>query len=153
METSRVRRKKVINSIMYYELIIEKLRKTQQDKDIEGKKGTQPKKYYAKDADGDEMSKSTKDKRASLCQKPKKDDDNDNAYEPAPRDKSAETKPSQHTKKYKKMFGENADTSLKKKAEKTGMPFGILKQVYNRGVAWKSGHSLELHLNNGDMHA
>jgi hypothetical protein len=39
------------------------------------------------------------------------------------------------------MFGENADTSLKKKAEKTGMPFGILKQVYNRGVAaWKSGH-------------
>jgi hypothetical protein len=132
----------IINSIMYYELIIEKLRKTQQDKDIEGKKGTQPKKYYAKDADGDEMSKSTKDKRAAhFAKNADKDDDNDNAYEPAPGDKSAETKPSQHTKKYKKMFGENADTSLKKKAEKTGMPFGILKQVYNRGVAaWKSGH-------------
>ena len=99
---------------MYYELIIEKLRKTQQDKDIEGKKGTQPKKYYAKDADGDEMSKSTKDKRAAhFAKNAKKDDDNDNAYEPAPGDKSAETKPSQHTKKYKKMFGENADTSLK----------------------------------------
>ena len=148
METSRVRRKKVINSIMIsnhldeLELIREKLRKTQQDKDIEGKKGTQPKKYYAKDADGDEMSKSTKDKRAAhFAKNAKKDDDNDNAYEPAPGDKSAETKPSQHTKKYKKMFGENADTSLKKKAEKTGMPFGVLKQVYNRGVAaWKSGH-------------
>ena len=130
METSRVRRKKVINSIMYYELIIEKLRKTQQDKDIEDKKGTQPKKYYAKDADGDEMSKSTKDKRAkgfTFAKNAKKDDDNDNAYEPAPRDKSAETKPSQHTKKYKKMFGENADTSLKKKAEKTGMPFWYSK--------------------------
>ena len=148
METSRVRRKKVINSNMIsnrldeLEMIREKLRRTQQDKDIEGKKGTQPKKYYAKDADGDEMSKSTKDKRAAhFAKNAKKDDDNDNAYEPAPGDKSAETKPSQHTKKYKKMFGENADTSLKKKAEKTGMPFGILKQVYNRGVAaWKSGH-------------
>jgi len=143
METSRVRRKKVINSIMYLEQILrEKIRRTQQDKDIEGKKGTQPKKYYAKDADGDEMSKSTKDKRAAhFAKNAEKDDDNDNAYEPAPGDKSAETKPSQHTKKYKKMFGENADTSLKKKAEKTGMPFGILKQVYNRGVAaWKSGH-------------
>lgn len=128
---------------MYLEQILrEKIRRTQQDKDIEGKKGTQPKKYYAKDADGDEMSKSTKDKRAAhFAKNAKKDDDNDNAYEPAPGDKSAETKPSQHTKKYKKMFGENADTSLKKKAEKTGMPFGILKQVYNRGVAaWKSGH-------------
>ena len=67
-------------------------------------------------------------------------------------DKSAETKPSQHTKKYKKMFGENADTSLKKKAEKTGMHFGILKQVYNRGARHLEIRShKELHLNNGDM--
>ena len=30
---------------------------------------------------------------------------------------------------------------LKKKAEKSGIPYGILKQVYNRGMAaWKSGH-------------
>jgi len=36
---------------------------------------------------------------------------------------------------------EDADVSLKKKAEKTGMPFGILKQVYKRGVAaWRTGH-------------
>jgi len=36
---------------------------------------------------------------------------------------------------------ENADVSLKKKAEKTGIPFGILKQVYKRGVAaWRTGH-------------
>ena len=132
----------ISNHLDELELIREKLRRTQQDKDIEGKKGTQSKKYYAKDADGDEMSKSTKDKRAAhFAKNADKDDDNDNAYEPAPGDKSAETKPSQHTKKYKKMFGENADTSLKKKAEKTGMPFGVLKQVYNRGVAaWKSGH-------------
>jgi hypothetical protein len=34
-----------------------------------------------------------------------------------------------------------ADKSLAKKAEKSGMPQGVLKQVYNRGVAaWKTGH-------------
>ena len=125
---------------MYLEQIREKLRKTQQDKEVEGKKGSQPKKYYAKDADGDEMSKSTKDKRAAHFQK-NKDKEGEDAFKPAPGDKSAETKPSQHTKKYKKMFGENADKSLQKKAEKSGMPVGILKQVYKRGVAaWKGGH-------------
>ena len=125
---------------MYLEQIREKLRKTQQDKEVEGKKGSQPKKYYAKDADGDEMSKSTKDKRAAHFQK-NKDKEGEDAFKPAPGDKEAETKPSQHTKKYKKMFGENADKSLQKKAEKSGMPVGILKQVYKRGVAaWKGGH-------------
>jgi hypothetical protein len=35
----------------------------------------------------------------------------------------------------------SVDASLKKKAEKFGMPFGILKQVFNRGMAaWKTGH-------------
>lgn len=47
---------------------------------------------------------------------------------------------------------ENADASLKKKAEKTGIPFGILKKVYNRGVAaWRTGHRPAQLLNNGDM--
>ncbi|MAI17760.1 MAG: hypothetical protein CMH04_03780 [Marinovum sp.] len=32
-------------------------------------------------------------------------------------------------------------TALKKKAEKSGMPVGILRKVYNRGVAaWRTGH-------------
>ena len=46
----------------------EKIR-TAQDKDIEDRKGTQPKRYYAGLMfDGDKMSKSTKDKRAgSFC--------------------------------------------------------------------------------------
>lgn len=36
---------------------------------------------------------------------------------------------------------ENADAALKKKAEKSGMPLGILRKVYNRGMAaWKTGH-------------
>lgn len=37
-------------------------------------------------------------------------------------------------------FNENTE-ALKKKAEKSGMPLGILKKVYSRGVAaWKGGH-------------
>ena len=35
----------------------------------------------------------------------------------------------------------NENEGLKNKAEKSGMPLGILKQVYNRGIAaWKTGH-------------
>jgi len=38
-------------------------------------------------------------------------------------------------------FKESADASIKKKAEKSGMPAGILKKVYDRGVAaWRTGH-------------
>ena len=33
------------------------------------------------------------------------------------------------------------EEGLKKKAEKSGMPLGVLRQVYNRGIAaWKTGH-------------
>ena len=39
-----------------------------------------------------------------------------------------------------KQFDENTE-GLKKKVEKSGMPLGILKKVYNRGMAaWKTGH-------------
>jgi len=38
-------------------------------------------------------------------------------------------------------ISESADAALKKKAEKSGMPLGVLRKVYNRGVAaWKTGH-------------
>tara|TARA_A100001011_G_scaffold383922_1_gene455823 strand:- start:1332 stop:4742 length:3411 start_codon:yes stop_codon:yes gene_type:complete len=36
---------------------------------------------------------------------------------------------------------EDAKTGLKKKSEKSGIPLGILRKVYNRGMAaWKGGH-------------
>ena len=36
---------------------------------------------------------------------------------------------------------ETATAAIKKKAEKSGMPAGILRKVYNRGVAaWRTGH-------------
>ena len=104
-----------------------------QDKDIKDREGSQPKKYYAKDAEGDDMAKSTKKARARHFDKNKKG--------PAPGDASAKTKPSKHTKKYDQMFGEAQIEGLEKKAKKSGMPYSILKQVYDRGMAaWKGGH-------------
>ena len=125
-------------------------RKTTQDPDIKDKEGSQPKKYYAKDADGDEMSKSTKDKRAAHFKKQaSKPDGKDSSYKPAPGDADAKTKPSQYTKKYKQMFGEDSAETLDeakiaglvKKADKSGISYAILKKVYDRGMAaWKGGH-------------
>ena len=112
-----------------------------QDKDVKSKPGTQPKKYYKT------LSKSEKEKRAAHFAKQdyKKSDDNDD-YKPAPGDKGAKTKPSKFTKKFKQMYGEvnQIDEKIKgleNKAKKSGMPYGILKKVYDRGMAaWKGGH-------------
>ncbi len=77
------------------------------------------------------------------------------------KEKSAYNKPrknapeSQHTKNFRKQFGDSvelksfsqsleeadAKAALKKKAEKSGMPYGILKKVFDRGyAAWKTSH-------------
>ena len=128
-----------------------------QDPDIKDRKGTQPKGYFAKDAEGKKMAKSTKAARDRHFKKGAElDDDNPNAYKPAPGDARAKTKQSKHTKKFKQMYGEmaeyvtfedfliteqDADAALKKKADKSGMPLGILNQVFKRGVAaWRTGH-------------
>ena len=101
------------------------------------------------------LAKSTNKKRhAQFAKQSKMDDDNPAAYKPAPGDKEAKTKPSKHTKKYKQMYGETftfedymvenegqAKKAIKKKADKSGMPYGILKKVFDRGVAaWRTGH-------------
>ncbi len=79
-----------------------------QDPDIEDREGTQPAKYYAKDTEGDEMSKSTKQARARHFAKyGKKDDEKDKSYKPAPGDAGATTKPSKHTLKFRQMYGES----------------------------------------------
>ena len=106
------------------------------------KETDQPKKYVAGLSD--------KEKKAHdrhLEKQGKKSDSDKSAYKQSPADKKAKTKPSVHTKKYKQMFGEGdvelneVIKGLKKKAEKSGMPYSILKQVYNRGMAaWKGGH-------------
>ena len=87
----------------------EDLRAVPQDGDVKKKDGTQPKKYYKG------LSKSEKGKRADYFK-------NNDSNKPAPGDKDAKTKPSIHTNKYKKMYGEGAkqlvDRILKEKMEK-----------------------------------
>ena len=102
----------------------------------------QPKKYVAGLSDKDKKAHDRHLEKGS-----KKSDSDKSAYKQSPADKKAKTKPSVHTKKYKQMFGEGdvelneVIKGLKKKAEKSGMPYSILKQVYNRGMAaWKGGH-------------
>ena len=88
------------------ELIREKLRRVAQDKDVDDKKGTQPKKYYSG------VKKDKKDARDAHFKKgASMSDDNPNAYKPAPGDKDKDgkmkkTKPSKHTNKFKQMYGE-----------------------------------------------
>lgn len=130
------------------------------------------------------LSKSTAAKRkAHFKRGAAMDDNNPAAYEPAPGDAQAKTKPSVYTKRYHSLFKkegtvkhdlrfkmyrpkknifedteiysdcindliesvetlfEEAEGGLKKKAEETGIAYGILKQVYDRGVAaWRTGH-------------
>lgn len=155
-ETERMRRR-TANVNEEFEMLLEKP-KVAQDPDVDERPGTQPKKYYSG------VSKKDKDARARHFERGSKmDDDNPAAYTPAPGDAKGKTKPSKHTKKFKKMFGEDVNEAfvkimtgldeaaeyleekqidaLKKKSEKTGIPYGILKQVYNRGMAaWRTGH-------------
>lgn len=84
---------------------IERVEEAAQDPDIKDRKGTQPAKYFAKDAAGKEMSKSTKNKRdAQFKKQTKMADDDPKAYRPAPGDANAETRPSKFTTKFKDMF-------------------------------------------------
>lgn len=74
-----------------------------QDPDIKDKEGTQPKAYFK-----GIKTKSTKSKRdAHFKKNADKSDDDPSAYKPAPGDATAKTKPSQHTKKFKQMFGDD----------------------------------------------
>ena len=78
-----------------------------QDKDIAGRKGTQPAVYHKG------LAKSTKVKRDAHFKKGSDmDDDNPAAYKPAPGDAEAKTKLSKHTKKYNQMYGEDFEPHM-----------------------------------------
>jgi hypothetical protein len=105
--------------------------KVKQDRDVADEPGTQPAKYYKG------LSKSEKEARAKHFAK--------GSSAPAPGDKGAKTKESKHTKKFKQMYGEEyieeKNEGLKNKSSKSGISYGILKKVYDRGMAaWKTGH-------------
>jgi len=99
-----------------------------------------PKKYVSGLTD-----KEKKSHDRHLTKQGKKSDDDKSAYKQSPADKVAKTKPSKHTNKFKQMYGEDylneKIKGLETKAKKTGMPYSILKKVYDRGMAaWKGGH-------------
>tara|TARA_B110000902_G_scaffold6029_1_gene7253 strand:+ start:1264 stop:2199 length:936 start_codon:yes stop_codon:yes gene_type:complete len=99
----------------------------------------QPKKYVAGLSD-----KEKKSHDRHLEKQGKKSDSDKSAYKQSPADKVAKTKPSKFTNKFKQMYGEETldeVTAVKNKAKKSGMPYPILKKVYDRGMAaWKGGH-------------
>jgi hypothetical protein len=110
------------------------------------------------------LSKDQKDKKQSqMKHQAKMSDSEPNAYKPMPGDLGKDGKfkgskvKSSYTKQVNSEMSENqvysfadwtrlnesssADESLRKKAKKYNIPFGILKQVFNRGMAaWKTGH-------------
>ena len=88
----------------------ERTKEVSQDKDVKKAKGSQPSVYYKG------LSKSTKQKRLSHFNRTSKmADDNPAAYKKAPGDKTAKTKPSKHTLKYRRMYGEDAVDLAKQK--------------------------------------
>ena len=100
----------------------------------------QPKKYVSGLTD-----KQKKAHDRHLEKQGKKSDSDKSAYKQSHADKVAKTKPSKHTNKFKQMYGEDylneKIAGLEKKAKKSGMPYSILKKVYDRGMAaWKGGH-------------
>jgi len=107
-----------------------------QDPDIKDREGTQPAKYHSG------LAKSTKVARDRQFKKQTKmADDDPAAYKPAPGDKDAKTKLSKYTQKYRQQFSEAINKGVQKKADQTGIPYSILKKVFDRGVAaWKTGH-------------
>ena len=100
-----------VHKAWLHEIVVEqkKITKVKQAKgEVGDVKGTQPAKYYAKGAGGKGMSKSTAVSRARFFAKGgDKPDDDPDSYKPAPGDKGKKTKPSQYTKKFKQMYGEN----------------------------------------------
>ena len=72
-----------------------------QDPDIADRPGSQPKAYHKGLSKAQKLARDRQFKRQAKMR-----DDDPKAYKPAPGDKTAKTKPSQHTLKFKRMFGE-----------------------------------------------
>ena len=114
---------------------IQAKKKLPYDKDTD-----RPKKYVAGLSDKEKKSHDRHLEKGS-----KKSDSDKSAYKQSPADKKAKTIPSKHTNKFKQMYGEDylneKIKGLETKAKKSGMPYSILKKVYDRGMAaWKGGH-------------
>ena len=105
-----------------------KITKTKQAKgEVGDVKGTQPAKYYSKDAEGDAMSKATKLARAKYFAKGGSRKDAPGDIDPKTGERQ-KTKPSQYTKKFKQMYGEQEKEPAKSDAQKDREEFKKLQK-------------------------
>ncbi len=105
-----------------------KITKTKQAKgEVGDVKGTQPAKYYSKDAEGDAMSKDTKLARAKYFAKGGSRKDAPGDIDPKTGERQ-KTKPSQYTKKFKQMYGEQEKEPAKSDAQKDREEFKKLQK-------------------------
>ena len=99
---------------------------------------------YAPDTYFTGLTKAEKQKRLKRMKEgTKRDSDDPKAYRDFETDfrdgKRIKTKPSRYTKQWKKYFPDAE--SLEEKAELTGVPYKIIKKVYDKGLAaWRTGH-------------
>ena len=105
-----------------------KITKTKQAKgEVGDVKGTQPAKYYSKDAEGDAMSKDTALARAKYFAKGGSRKDAPGDIDPKTGERQ-KTKPSQYTKKFKQMYGEQEKEPAKSDAQKDREEFKKLQK-------------------------
>ena len=99
---------------------------------------------YAPDTYFTGLTKKEKQKRLKRMKEgTKRDSDDPKAYRDFETDfrngKRIKTKPSRYTKQWKKYFPDAE--SLHQKADLTGVPYEIIKKVYDKGLAaWRTGH-------------
>jgi len=106
-----------------------KITKTKQVKGKVGDvKGSQPAKYYSKDAEGDAMSKDTKLARAKYFAKGGSRGDAPGDIDPKTGERQ-KTKPSQYTKKFKQMYGEQEKEPPKSDQQKKRDEFDKLQKA------------------------
>ena len=112
------------------------------DKDVETKPSKHTKKYkamYGEETDAVDVAKA-RIEREKQMDKRKHDRMMDRARMRDTKTTNRETKVESFSS-FIDVLEEDTTKALKKKAEKSGMPLSILRQVYNRGVAaWRTGH-------------
>jgi Family of unknown function (DUF5824) len=93
-----------------------------------------PERYYrGLTAKQNKQRKSTATRRRKMSWK------NPKAYKPFLTDKGVKTRRSKYIKEWKRLFPKAS--SLQAYSQGTGVPLGLVKQSYNRGMAaWRTGH-------------
>lgn len=109
-------------------------------KELKLKKGVKvyaPYKYFA----GLETKRDIRRRFEEIVKGTKTDMTDSASYKPFSTDIGRQTKPSSYTQTFYKNVSSSSSLSLRQKAEVSGVPLDILKEVYDKGMAaWRTGH-------------